>query len=90
MVAYSYPAIPEPDEDGRVVIRFPDLQQALTDGANEAEALSEATDCLSEALASRIVDGEEIPAPDLLAAGQYLISPIRQLQGRALGCAACQ
>ena len=29
---------------------------------DEAEALREAADCLSEALASRIVDGEEIPA----------------------------
>jgi predicted RNase H-like HicB family nuclease len=75
MAAYSYPAIFQPDEDGRLVVRFPDLREALTDGADEPEALREAADCLSEALASRIVDGEEIPAPGSLAAGQYLISP---------------
>jgi antitoxin HicB len=72
---YSYPASLESDEDGRIVVRFPALPEALTDGADEAEALSEAADCLSEALASRIVDGEEIPATPPLAPGQYLVSP---------------
>jgi antitoxin HicB len=47
----------------------------LTDGADEAEVLLEAADCLSEALASRIADGEEIPAPTAPAAGQPLVSP---------------
>jgi len=75
MAAYSYPATLEPDEDGRVVVRFPALPEALTDGADQAEALREAVDCLSEALASRIVDGEEIPAPGPAAAGQYLVLP---------------
>ena len=36
---YSFPARLEPDEDGRLVVHFPDLPEALTDGANEAEAL---------------------------------------------------
>jgi len=73
--AYSYPAILEPDEDGRLVVHFPGLPEALTDGADEAEALREAADCLSEALASRIVDGEDIPPPAPLTSDQHLISP---------------
>jgi antitoxin HicB len=73
--AYSYPATLEPDEDGRLVVHFADLPEALTDGADEAEALREAADCLSEALASRIVDGEAIPTPAALAPGQHLVSP---------------
>jgi hypothetical protein len=32
----------EQDEDGRYVVRFPDLPEALTDGAYEGEALAEA------------------------------------------------
>ena len=72
---YSYPATLERDEDGRYVVRFPDLLEALTDGADEKEALAEAADCLSEALASRIVDGEAIPLPSSSRAGEYLISP---------------
>src|SRR5215472_3369430 len=74
---YRYPATLEPDEDGRVVVRFADLPEALTDGPDLAEALVEAADCLSEALASRIVDGEEIPSPTATDAGpgQHIISP---------------
>jgi antitoxin HicB len=75
MTAYSYPATLELDADGRLVVHFPALPEALTDGADEADALREAADCLSEALAGRIVDGEEIPAPGPLASGQYLVSP---------------
>jgi antitoxin HicB len=74
---YRYPATLEPDEEGLVLVRFADLPEALTDGADLAEALVEAADCLSEALASRIVDGEEIPRPSSTEArpGQHIISP---------------
>jgi antitoxin HicB len=47
----------------------------LTDGADAAEALTEASDCLSEALAGRIVDREEVPIPSAAGADMHLISP---------------
>ncbi len=72
---YTYPARLELDEEARLVVHFPDLPEALTDGADEAEALSEASDCLSEALASRIVDQEEIPAPSAAGPDMHLVSP---------------
>jgi antitoxin HicB len=72
---YSYPARLEPDEEGRLVVHFPDLPDALTDGADEAEALAEASDCLSTALAARIVNEEDIPTPSRLRHGQYLVAP---------------
>lgn len=71
---YTYPARFEPDEEGRLVVHFPDLPEALTDGADEAEALTEASDCLSEALASRIVDQEEIPSPSPAGPDMHLVS----------------
>ena len=72
---YSYPARLEPDEEGRLVVHFPDLPEALTDGAHKAEALTEASDCLSTALAARIVNDENIPSPSQLRPGQYLVAP---------------
>jgi antitoxin HicB len=72
---FSYPATLEPDEDGRPVVTFPDLPGAVTDGADEAEAPAEAADCLSEALATRITHGEEIPRASLARPGQHLVSP---------------
>jgi len=74
-MSYTYPARLEPDEDGRLVVHFPDLPEALTDGADEAEALIEAADCLSEALASRIVDHEAIPTPSAATPDMHLVSP---------------
>ena len=72
---YSYPVRLEPDEEGRLVVHFPDLPEALTDGADEVEALAEASDCLSTALAARIVKDEEIPSPSRLRPSQHLVAP---------------
>jgi antitoxin HicB len=62
---YRYPAWIKRDEDGRYQVRFPDLPDALTDGADLMEAITEAPDCLSAALATRIIHGEEIPEPPI-------------------------
>lgn len=72
---YGFPARLTPDEEGRLVVHFPDLPEALTDGTYEAEALAEAADCLSEALAGRINRGEAIPPPSRLRRGQHWVAP---------------
>ena len=72
---YGFPARLAPDEEGRLVVHFPDLPEALTDGANEVEALAEAADCLSEALAGRINRGEDIPPPSRSRRGQHWVAP---------------
>ncbi len=72
---YGFPARLEPDEEGRLVVHFPDLPEALTDGSDEAEALIEAADCLSEALAGRINRSEEIPPPSRLRRGMHWVAP---------------
>jgi antitoxin HicB len=72
---YTYPARLERDEADRLVVHFPDLPEALTDGADEAEALTEASDCLSEALAGRIHRQENIPIPSPLRPGMYAVEP---------------
>ena len=72
---YGFPVRLERDDENRLVVHFPDLPEALTDGANEAEALAEAADCLSEALAGRINRGEDIPPPSRLSRGQHWVAP---------------
>ena len=72
---YGFPVRLQPDEEGRLVVHFPDLPEALTDGADEAEALAEAADCLSEALAGRINRGEDIPPPSRLRRGRHWVAP---------------
>ncbi len=60
---YVYPVDLVTDEDGRVVAIFPDIPGAATDGADRAEALAEAADCLAEAIAGCIERREDIPPP---------------------------
>ncbi|MSP49645.1 MAG: hypothetical protein EXQ95_10005 [Alphaproteobacteria bacterium] len=74
-VHYLYPARFRRDAAGRFVVSFPDLPEALTDGADLAEAMAEARDCLSEALMNRIAHGEAVPAPAVPKRGQRLIPP---------------
>ena len=64
MQSFIYPATLTPDkEDGGFVVTFVDLPEAITQGENVEDALSEAADCLDEAIANRIVMGLPIPSP---------------------------
>ena len=71
----AYPATLRRDGAGRYVVRFRDLPEALTDGATKRDALREASDALSEALAARIVTGEEIPFPSAPRGQDYRVAP---------------
>ncbi len=75
MFTASYPAsfLPEKNSKG-FHVRFQDLPEALTGGANLDDTLVEAADCLAEAIAGRIARGDGIPAPSRLKRGQYPVS----------------
>jgi len=74
MISISFPAILKPDVNGDgFVVNFPDLPEALTDGRDLDDALSEAADCLQEALAGRLVRKEDIPVPSKPKRGQHLV-----------------
>lgn len=72
---FAYWARIQPDEAGRLLVTFPDLPEALTDGATQEEALAEAADALGTALAGRIADGADIPAPSGTKRGMVRIAP---------------
>jgi antitoxin HicB len=74
MLEFIYPAKIE-EESGFYTISFRDLPFAMTDGKTYEEALEEAVDCLGEALASCIVDNENIPSPSQATTGEVLIAP---------------
>ncbi len=80
---FIYPVTIEQDEDGRFVVSFPDIDEALTDGATLMEALGSAQDALDEALAGRINHGEEIPVPGKLERGGSCVTPSAQMAAKA-------
>lgn len=61
MQAMTYFAYLTPDEDGRILVRFYDVPQALTDGADVVEALANAADALSVALEGYLEQGWDFP-----------------------------
>jgi len=72
---YIFPAFISVDGDGRHVVRFPDLPEALTDGANLAEALAEAQDALSAALIGYVLEERAIPRPKASRRARHMIAP---------------
>jgi antitoxin HicB len=72
---YAYPACLEEQATGGFVVRFRDLPDALTEGADRVAALAEGADCLSEALAGRITRKEDIPGASTVERGETLIAP---------------
>jgi antitoxin HicB len=63
MRSFVYPANLSPEKKGGFTVQFRDLPEAITSGKNRADALLQAADCLEEAVAGRISDGLDLPAP---------------------------
>jgi antitoxin HicB len=75
MFTAAYPASFLPEKNGRGFhVRFHDLPEALTGGADLKDTLAQAADCLAEAIAGRIVRGDAIPASSKLKRGQHPVS----------------
>lgn len=72
---FTYPVkLTEDKDDGGYVVTCRDLPEAITQGDTVEEALSEAADALEEAIAGRIEDRLEIPAPTPARRGERLVS----------------
>ncbi len=71
---YAYPCELTPDEDGGLVVAFPDVPQAITDGRGRAEARAMAEDALATALAAYVHAQWEIPTPSQPVVGQELVA----------------
>lgn len=63
MSTYRYSCTITCDEDGFYLVKFPDLPGAATDAKTREEALAEAEDCLTEAVAGYLVRRERVPEP---------------------------
>lgn len=53
----------EPNGEGGFIATFPDVPEALTEGATREEAIENAADALEVALLGRMKDGDNIPIP---------------------------
>jgi antitoxin HicB len=73
MFTFAYPAVFKRDEDGRLLVSFPDFPRAHTDGADANEAMEEAIDCLGSSIAFAMADKAQVSKPSRLKRGQKLV-----------------
>ncbi len=83
MFNFNYPVRVRKDRSGRYLVTFPDIPFAVTDGATREAALEEAVDCLEEALAELIVNGEKVPVPSPIKSGMTMVTPPAQMAMKA-------
>ena len=74
MHRFQYPATLTPEKEGGFMVRFTDLPEAITSGADRHDTLVQAADCLEEAIAGRITDGLDIPQPSSPRRNQILVT----------------
>jgi antitoxin HicB len=73
MFTFAYPAVFTRDEDGRLLVGFPDFPTAHTDGGDPSEAMEEAIDCLGSSIAFAMAGKTNVPKPSRLKRGQKLV-----------------
>ena len=59
----AWPTELEPQEDGSILVSFPDVPEALTEGETREAALEQAQDCLVAALGGYVTARLAIPRP---------------------------
>jgi antitoxin HicB len=65
----------EPNGEDGFVATFPDVPDALTEGASREEALANAADALEVALLGRMKDGDDIPVAAKVRRGVLVYVP---------------
>ncbi len=83
MFQFTYPATIERDQAGFLLVKFPDIPFAATDGETVTEALEEARDCLEEAIAVSISDNLDFPFPSPVKQKQYAIPLTARMSAKA-------
>ena len=73
----AYPITLASQRNGAILVSFPDVPEALTEGESELEALAEAQDCLIAALGGYIFRGWAIPDPSIAGSRRTVQLPQR-------------
>lgn len=71
----DYPVTLERDDNGTILVSFPDLPEAHTFGEDESDALERAKDALATVIDAYIKDRRDIPSPSALVARYRVTMP---------------
>lgn len=71
----EYPAHLERDDNGTLLVSFPDFPEAHTFGVTEAEALRHASDALVTVIEAYMQDGRDVPVPSVVHTSHRVTLP---------------
>lgn len=69
MQTFTYPAVLEPGDESGVVVSFPDVPEAITEGDDQADAVAKAAEALGLALLAYARAGRALPVPGKVGGG---------------------
>ncbi|MEM5338433.1 type II toxin-antitoxin system HicB family antitoxin [Paraburkholderia azotifigens] len=70
----SYPIVMKPDDNGTLLVTFPDVPEAITVGDNEEDAKVQALDALEAAFEIYFAEKRSIPMPSKPRRGQPVVT----------------
>ena len=70
----SYPIVMKPDDNGTLLVTFPDVPEAITVGDNEEDAKVQALDALEAAFEIYFAEKRSIPMPSTPRRGQPVVT----------------
>ena len=83
MERFDYPVLLKAAEEGGFIVTCRDLPSLITQGEDEADALSQAADAMDEVFATYMLEGLAFPTPSNTRRGEYSIAPPAETMAKA-------
>ena len=83
MERFDYPVLLKAAEEGGFIVTCRDLPSLITQGEDEADALSQAADAMDEVFATYMLEGLTFPTPSNTRRGEYSIAPPAETMAKA-------
>lgn len=83
MERFEYPVLLKAAEEGGFIVTCRDLPALITQGDNEADALTQAADAMDEVFATYMLEDITFPTPSKTRRGEYSIAPPAETMAKA-------
>jgi len=83
MERFEYPVLLKAAEEGGFIVTCRDLPALITQGENEADALTQAADAMDEVFATYMLEGLTFPTSSKTRRGEYSVAPPAETMAKA-------
>lgn len=83
MNRFQYPVKLAAAEEGGYVVSYRDLPELITQGEDEQDALSQASDAMDEVFATYMIEGTDFPEPSTAKRREHRVAPTAEIMAKA-------